>query len=160
MSGYPDADATRPPTAPSRPPATRKPPAPERPQEPAGAGTAQATKVREETATARAQAATGTRQPRAAEGAARAGTRAAAERDPFFDNAKYLAIVLVAMGHSWEPLQAGSRTVEALYITVYAFHMPAFIIISGCFSRGFEPRPGAGRAAIRAIRSACSTRRS
>ncbi|RSO31824.1 hypothetical protein DMH15_24070 [Streptomyces sp. WAC 06725] len=62
-------------------------------------------------------------------------------RDAFFDNAKYLAIVLVAMGHSWEPLTGQSRTAGALYMTVYAFHMPAFIVISGYFSRGFDLRP-------------------
>ncbi|MER7396076.1 acyltransferase family protein [Streptomyces sp. NPDC000151] len=61
-------------------------------------------------------------------------------RDPFFDNAKYLAIVLVAMGHSWEPLTDGSRAAEALYMVVYTFHMPAFIIISGYFSRSFDMR--------------------
>ncbi len=44
-------------------------------------------------------------------------------RDPFFDNAKYLAIVLVAIGHSWEPLRSGSRSVTALYTLVYAVHM-------------------------------------
>ncbi|MDC7337654.1 acyltransferase family protein [Streptomyces lydicus] len=68
-----------------------------------------------------------------------AGT-SAKPRDAFFDNAKYLAIVLVAMGHSWEPLRDGSRTAAAFYITVYAFHMPAFIIISGYFSRSFDMR--------------------
>ncbi|MFJ5265207.1 acyltransferase family protein [Streptomyces sp. NPDC088387] len=63
-------------------------------------------------------------------------------RDAFFDNAKYLAIVLVAMGHAWEPLRSESRTVTALYMLVYAFHMPAFIVISGYFSRGFDAAPG------------------
>ncbi|MDH6701057.1 acyltransferase family protein [Streptomyces sp. MAA16] len=62
-------------------------------------------------------------------------------RDAFFDNAKYVAIVLVAMGHSWEPLKGESRVLEALYTVVYAFHMPAFIIISGYFSRSFDMRP-------------------
>ncbi|MFD8045378.1 acyltransferase family protein [Streptomyces chartreusis] len=62
-------------------------------------------------------------------------------RDAFFDNAKYAAIVLVAVGHAWEPLRDGSRTVSAAYMLVYAFHMPAFIIISGYFSRSFEGRP-------------------
>jgi fucose 4-O-acetylase-like acetyltransferase len=62
-------------------------------------------------------------------------------RDAFFDNAKYLAIVLVAMGHSWEPLRNGSRAASALYMFVYAFHMPAFILISGYFSRNFDFRP-------------------
>ncbi|ARF55335.1 acyltransferase family protein [Streptomyces gilvosporeus] len=70
----------------------------------------------------------------ASEPAPRAG------RDAFFDNAKYLAIVLVAMGHAWEPLTDGSRAAEALYMTVYTFHMPAFIIISGYFSRSFDMR--------------------
>ncbi|MBT2417034.1 acyltransferase family protein [Streptomyces sp. ISL-22] len=65
----------------------------------------------------------------------------ARQRDAFFDNAKYLAIVLVAAGHAWEPLRDGSRTVSALYMVVYAFHMPAFIVVSGYFSRGFDARP-------------------
>ncbi|MGW0733905.1 acyltransferase family protein [Streptomyces sp. NPDC002851] len=63
------------------------------------------------------------------------------QRDAFFDNAKYLAIVFVAMGHAWEPLTDGSRAAEALYMTVYTFHMPAFILISGYFSRSFDMRP-------------------
>ncbi|MFJ6566150.1 acyltransferase family protein [Streptomyces sp. NPDC091292] len=63
------------------------------------------------------------------------------QRDAFFDNAKYLAIVLVAMGHAWEPLTDTGRTAEALYMTVYTFHMPAFILISGYFSRSFDMRP-------------------
>ncbi|WP_189302347.1 acyltransferase family protein [Streptomyces albospinus] len=73
-------------------------------------------------------------------GRAAAGGAQGKTRDAFFDNAKYLAIVLVAMGHAWEPLGSGSRTAAALYIAVYAFHMPAFIIISGYFSRSFDMR--------------------
>jgi len=63
------------------------------------------------------------------------------QRDAFFDNAKYLAIVLVAVGHSWEPIKGDSRILEGLYTVVYSFHMPAFIIISGFFSRSFDMRP-------------------
>ncbi|MGW0551649.1 acyltransferase family protein [Streptomyces altiplanensis] len=63
------------------------------------------------------------------------------QRDAFFDNAKYLAIVLVAVAHMWEPVMDGSRATRALYMVVYSFHMPAFIIISGYFSRGFDLRP-------------------
>ncbi|MBZ9641037.1 acyltransferase family protein [Streptomyces sp. PSKA30] len=62
------------------------------------------------------------------------------QRDAFFDNAKYLAIVLVAVAHAWEPLKGDSRTLEAAYMVVYAFHMPAFIVISGFFSRSFDMR--------------------
>ncbi|MBF6049403.1 acyltransferase family protein [Streptomyces sp. NRRL B-1677] len=74
-------------------------------------------------------------------GAASAPAAAPAQRDPFFDNAKYLAIVLVALGHAWEPLSHSSRAAMALYMTVYTFHMPAFILISGYFSRGFDLSP-------------------
>jgi fucose 4-O-acetylase-like acetyltransferase len=73
--------------------------------------------------------------------AAAPGAKPAKQRDAFFDNAKYLAIVLVAMGHSWEPLKGQSRTLEAAYTVVYTFHMPAFILISGYFSRNFDMRP-------------------
>ncbi|MDQ1021621.1 acyltransferase family protein [Streptomyces afghaniensis] len=75
-------------------------------------------------------------------GEAAAPAKQAGQRDAFFDNAKYLAIVLVAIGHAWEPLRDGSRTVSALYMAVYAFHMPAFIVISGYFSRSFDASPG------------------
>ncbi|MFE9461150.1 acyltransferase family protein [Streptomyces californicus] len=63
---------------------------------------------------------------------------AARKRDPYFDNVKYLAIVLVAVAHAWEPVMDGSRATRALYMVVYAFHMPAFILISGYFSRTFD----------------------
>jgi len=72
----------------------------------------------------------------------RLATAAPRERDAFFDNAKYLAIVLVAVGHAWEPLREGSRSVSALYLLVYTFHMPAFIVVSGYFSRNFDASPG------------------
>ncbi|WP_329249769.1 acyltransferase family protein [Streptomyces sp. NBC_01478] len=62
-------------------------------------------------------------------------------RDAFFDNAKYLAILLVAIGHSWEPLKGGDRALQGLYMVVYSFHMPAFIVISGYFSRSFDMSP-------------------
>ncbi len=68
------------------------------------------------------------------------GAKPAKQRDAFFDNAKYLAIVLVAMGHAWEPLTDHSRSAEALYMVVYTFHMPAFVLISGYFSRTFDMR--------------------
>ncbi|WP_264924359.1 acyltransferase family protein [Streptomyces sp. A012304] len=68
--------------------------------------------------------------------------RPSQRRDAFFDNAKYLAIVLVALGHAWEPLKGDSRVLTAAYVLVYTFHMPAFIVISGYFSRSFDGSPG------------------
>ncbi|MFF8640065.1 acyltransferase family protein [Streptomyces sp. NPDC015345] len=86
------------------------------------------------------QAATAPPTPSGHRAAGRAA-KPAKQRDAFFDNAKYLAIVLVAMAHAWEPLTDHSRAAEALYMTVYTFHMPAFILISGYFSRSFDMRP-------------------
>ncbi|WP_399925348.1 acyltransferase family protein [Streptomyces kanamyceticus] len=86
------------------------------------------------------QAATAPPTPSGRRAAGRAA-KPAKQRDAFFDNAKYLAIVLVAMAHAWEPLTDHSRAAEALYMTVYTFHMPAFILISGYFSRSFDMRP-------------------
>ncbi|ARQ70668.1 hypothetical protein CAG99_19120 [Streptomyces marincola] len=62
-------------------------------------------------------------------------------RDPFFDNAKYLAILLVGIGHAWTPLREDSRAASSLYLLVYTFHMPAFILIAGYFSRTWAGRP-------------------
>ncbi|MDT0307617.1 acyltransferase family protein [Streptomyces sp. DSM 44917] len=72
-------------------------------------------------------------------------------RDALLDNAKFLAIVLVAAGHAWEPLRSHSHAVTALYLAVYAFHMPAFIVISGYLSRGFDGSPGRVRRLITGV---------
>ncbi|MFJ4969593.1 acyltransferase family protein [Streptomyces sp. NPDC088755] len=80
-------------------------------------------------------------QPRPAATVPETGKPPAGGRDHFFDNAKYLAIVLVAIGHAWEPLPGGGRLVEAAYTLIYTFHMPVFILIAGYFSRGLELRP-------------------
>ncbi|GGZ12733.1 hypothetical protein CP967_17805 [Streptomyces nitrosporeus] len=86
-----------------------------------------------------------TSRPPGPAGAAATGAAAPAAprraRDPYFDNAKYLAMVLVALGHSWEPLRDSGRLVETCYMFVYAFHMPVFIMVSGYFSRSFDARP-------------------
>ncbi|MCX5382808.1 acyltransferase family protein [Streptomyces sp. NBC_00083] len=64
------------------------------------------------------------------------------DRSPFFDNAKFLLIVLVALGHSWEEvITADTPGLRALHNLVYCFHMPAFILLSGYFSRSFTARP-------------------
>jgi fucose 4-O-acetylase-like acetyltransferase len=68
-------------------------------------------------------------------------TQPSRQRDAFFDNAKYLAIVLVGVGHAWGQILDGNRTVETLYRVLYTFHMPAFIIVSGYFSRSFDLSP-------------------
>ncbi|MGP3917213.1 acyltransferase family protein [Nonomuraea sp. 10N515B] len=64
-------------------------------------------------------------------------------RDPFFDNTKYLAILLVVCGHLIEN-QRDAPIAHALYFCVYVFHMPLFIVLTGYLSRKFTF--GAGKA--------------
>jgi fucose 4-O-acetylase-like acetyltransferase len=49
---------------------------------------------------------------------------------------KFLAVVLVVLGHAWYAL-ADSRLTTAAHLFVYTFHMPVFILIAGFFSRRF-----------------------
>lgn len=71
----------------------------------------------------------------------------AKRRDPFFDNAKFIAMALVVAGHAIEPLR-DTRTAHALYLFVYMFHMPVFIIVTGYFSRSFTFSSGKARKLI------------
>ena len=51
-------------------------------------------------------------------------------RDPFFDNAKMLLVTLVVVGHSWTLLPDVS-TSSPVYVFLYSFHVPAFVLVSG-----------------------------
>ncbi|MBO9625372.1 MAG: acyltransferase family protein [Microbacterium sp.] len=60
-------------------------------------------------------------------------------RVPFWDNARYACIVLVVLGHATQRLIYDSDITMAGYLALYAFHMPAFAIISGYFSKSGSP---------------------
>lgn len=60
-------------------------------------------------------------------------------RVPFWDNARFACIVLVVLGHGIQRLIYDSDISYAFYLWVYAFHMPAFAIISGYFSKASSP---------------------
>jgi fucose 4-O-acetylase-like acetyltransferase len=60
-------------------------------------------------------------------------------RVPFWDNARWASITLVVIGHGIERLTTGSDHALELYLFIYAFHMPAFAIISGYFSKATPP---------------------
>lgn len=70
-----------------------------------------------------------------------------AGRDPFFDNAKFLAITLVVSGHLIEELR-DVPVAHAAYFFVYLFHMPLFIVLSGYLSRNFTFSSGKARKLI------------
>ena len=62
-----------------------------------------------------------------------------AGRIPLWDNARFGCIVLVVMGHAIQRQTLDSDNALILYLFVYAFHMPAFAIISGYFSKASPP---------------------
>jgi fucose 4-O-acetylase-like acetyltransferase len=59
-----------------------------------------------------------------------------AARDPWFDNAKMALVTLVVVGHSWTLLPE-TPVVEHLYDFLYAWHVPAFVFVTGYLSRSF-----------------------
>lgn len=63
----------------------------------------------------------------------------ATPRVPLWDNARFICVTLVVIGHGIQRLTADSNNALILYLFVYAFHMPAFAIISGYFSKSGAP---------------------
>lgn len=59
-------------------------------------------------------------------------------RLPMWDNARFIAVTLVVIGHAIQPLAKDSDSAFTMYVMIYAFHMPAFALISGYFSKA-EP---------------------
>ena len=57
------------------------------------------------------------------------------KRDYLFDNYKVLLIFLVVVGHFIEPAYGNNNFINALKWIIVSFHMPAFIFISGYFSK-------------------------
>ncbi|OIK10949.1 acyltransferase [Bacillus sp. MUM 116] len=64
----------------------------------------------------------------------------ASKRSMFFDNAKFVLIFLVVFGHMISPLKNDDGFLFTLYTVIFLFHMPAFILISGYFAKGFRKK--------------------
>jgi fucose 4-O-acetylase-like acetyltransferase len=71
-------------------------------------------------------------------------------RDPFFDNAKFLAILLVVGGHAIEELR-DVRAAHVVYLFVYLFHMPVFVVLTGYLSRNATFSGGKARKLITGV---------
>lgn len=56
-----------------------------------------------------------------------------------WDTARFLSVTLVVIGHAIQRLITDSDLALGVYLFVYAWHMPAFAIISGHFSRSGSP---------------------
>lgn len=57
------------------------------------------------------------------------------ERDAYFDNAKAILILSVILGHVMFIFMNTHRTAYTFFTFIYFFHMPAFALISGFFSK-------------------------
>lgn len=55
-------------------------------------------------------------------------------RNSYFDNLKCGLILLVVIGHTSDLLKDSSYTMSAIRTTIYLFHMPLFVFVSGYFA--------------------------
>lgn len=62
------------------------------------------------------------------------------KRTAYFDNAKAILIYLVVLGHLLSGYLLENKYLDTLYLVIYLFHMPAFILISGHFSRKIKSK--------------------
>lgn len=65
--------------------------------------------------------------------------KTATPRVPLWDNARFVCVTLVVIGHGIQRLTADSNNALIVYLFLYAFHMPAFALISGYFSKSGAP---------------------
>lgn len=58
------------------------------------------------------------------------------ERIALFDNIKGILIILVVLGHIAHPIHNENPVLSAVFDTIYLFHMPLFVFMSGLFAKG------------------------
>jgi len=56
------------------------------------------------------------------------------KRNPYYDNARFLLILLVVTGHVIAYMKTESVFLRSVFAWVHLFHMPMFVLISGRFS--------------------------
>ena len=61
------------------------------------------------------------------------------KRVPFWDNARWVAVTLVIMGHATLKLIAASDVAYAFYLFVYTFQVPVLVLVSGHFAKADPP---------------------
>lgn len=57
------------------------------------------------------------------------------ERSSYFDNARAILIVAVVIGHMLAGFVNKDHLMASIYLYIFIFHMPAFILISGYFAK-------------------------
>ncbi|HEX2894730.1 MAG TPA: acyltransferase family protein [Marmoricola sp.] len=71
-------------------------------------------------------------------------------RDPWFDNIKMTIVTLVVVGHSLT-LLPHNLVQSSAYTFLYAWHVPAFVIVTGHLSRSFAWTPAKLIALVRTV---------
>lgn len=61
-------------------------------------------------------------------------------RVPLWDNARWIAVTLVVIGHAILKLIGEADVPYALYLFIYAFHVPVFVAVSGYFAKSGPPQ--------------------
>jgi fucose 4-O-acetylase-like acetyltransferase len=70
----------------------------------------------------------------------RTGTSSTQKRRvPLWDNARWIAITLMVVGHAILKLIGESDAAYAVYLFIYAFHVPVFVGVSGYFAKAGPP---------------------
>lgn len=72
-------------------------------------------------------------------------------RTAYFDNARYWLILLVVAGHMVAELYHEVPLARQVYLWIYAFHMPAFVLITGYLSRNFTWTAKSARRTVETI---------
>ncbi|WP_105035814.1 acyltransferase family protein [Cryobacterium aureum] len=60
-------------------------------------------------------------------------------RVPLWDNARWIAITLMVIGHAILKLIGEADVAYTLYLFIYAFHVPVFVAVSGYFAKSGPP---------------------
>ncbi len=67
------------------------------------------------------------------------------ERDAYLDNARFLLVLLVVVGHAIRPVIDLTLAGRALYFTIFAFHIPALVFLSGYLTKTSEVTPAVAK---------------
>lgn len=66
------------------------------------------------------------------------------KRNAYFDNVKAFLIFLVVLGHVLSHMSGDGAVSKWIYLLIFSFHMPAFLFVSGYFSKP-DPKRTVGR---------------
>lgn len=66
-------------------------------------------------------------------------------RVPLWDNARWIAITLVVVGHGILPLIGEDNVAYSVYLFIYSFHVAVFVTVSGYFAKSGPPNARALR---------------